>query len=87
MKLNYETAKKITCGAARVTEDDGFRFYRFTEEQEEIYRKYRSWFIEKTFSAPGVCLNFRTNSRNLYILNFFNFTLDTGILSVVYYYT
>ena len=67
MKLNYETVKKITCGAVRITEDDGFRFYRFTEEQEENYRKYRSWFVEKTFSTPGVCLNFNTNSRNLYI--------------------
>lgn len=67
MKLNYETVKKITCGAARITEDGGFRFYRFTQEQEEVYRKYRSWFFEKTFSTPGVCLNFNTDSRNLYL--------------------
>lgn len=67
MKLNYETVKEITSGAVRISEDGGFRFYRFTEEQEEVYRKYRNWFIEKTFSTPGVCMTFNTNSRNLYM--------------------
>ena len=67
MNLSYETVKKITCGAARISEDDGFRFYRFTEKQEEVYRRYRSGLAEKTFSTPGICLHFHTDSRNLYL--------------------
>ena len=69
MNLSYDTVKKITCGAARISEDDGFRFYRFTEKQEEVYRRHRSGLAEKTFSTYyGVTANLK-NKNNRIIIN------------------
>ena len=42
MKLNFEQIKSITAGAVRMTEEDGaIRFFRFNEEQTELYRNVR----------------------------------------------
>ncbi len=68
LRLDYKTIKSITQGAVRVTDEDGYRFFRFTEEQEEVYRKYRADdMLRKTFSTSGVCLEFKTDSEELYI--------------------
>ena len=66
MKLTLEQIKNITLGASRVREIDGdVRFYRFTEEQEELYRGYNDGFYTKSFATSGVRLRFKTDSRTL----------------------
>ena len=66
MELTYEKICAITCGASSVKkENDGIRFYRFTEEQMELYRQYDASFYNKTKSTAGVRLRFRTNSESL----------------------
>ncbi len=66
MKLNLEQIKNITAGAVRITEEDGaVRFFRFSEEQIEMYKNVRKDFYNKTFSTAGVKLKFKTNSKTL----------------------
>ena len=68
MKLTLENIKKIANGAVRVESDDvGIRLYRFTEEQEELYRISNDDFYMKNFSTSGIKLWFKTNSRELYL--------------------
>ena len=44
MKLNIEQIRAISCGAVRVEETDfGVSFFRFTKEQEEMYKERSSW--------------------------------------------
>ncbi len=65
MKLDYETVKSITKGAARVVDQDGFLFYRFTEAQEAQYAKYRPHMLSNSYSTSGICLEFVTDSEHL----------------------
>lgn len=72
MKLNLEQLKEITCGAARILEEDGgFRFWRFTEHQEELYTQLRPVigkiknYHPTSTSSSGIRLAFRTDSRSL----------------------
>ena len=66
MKLNFEQISSICLGAVRIAKtDSGIRFYRFTEEQEEIYRQAKMDFYNKTFATAGVKLYFVTDSRSL----------------------
>ena len=68
MKLNIEQIRGIACGAARVEETDlGVAFFRFTKAQEEMYKERSADFYMKTFSASGVTLRFKTDSKNLFI--------------------
>lgn len=68
MKLTLEQILSVTHGAARVTEEaDGIRFYRFTEQQQELYRTVSEDFYQKTFATAGVILEFVTDSRTLAI--------------------
>lgn len=74
MKLNLSQIKEITLGAARVEEiDNNVHFYRFTKEQEELYRnrhlynKHSHDPYIKTFSTSGVQMRFRTDSQSLLI--------------------
>lgn len=68
MDLNFEKIKEITQGAVRITEEkEGVCFYRFTEEQEKIYKEYSDDFYNKTFSSSGIKLVFKTNSDSLYL--------------------
>ena len=68
MKLNLTQIKDITLGAARVEERaDGFNFFRFTAEQEELYKNRREEFYIKSFCTSGVRLRFRTDSRSLFL--------------------
>ena len=63
MKLSFEKIKEITLGSVRVTEsDEGIRFYRFNEEEEEFYKRTNTDFYKKTFSTAGVKLSFVTDS-------------------------
>lgn len=72
MKLNLQQLKEITCGAARILpEDGGFRFWRFTEHQEELYTELRPVigkiknYRPTSTSSSGVRLAFKTDSRTL----------------------
>ena len=67
MKLSLDQIKSITFGAVRVEEEaDGIHFYRFTKEQEELYRTMREKsLLVKTFATSGICFRFRTDSAIL----------------------
>lgn len=68
MKLNIAQVREITKGAVRVTEErDGFHFYRFTKEQEELYNSVNKDFYKKTFSTAGIRLTLKTDSRTLFL--------------------
>lgn len=64
MKLDLSQIKSITFGAVSVTEENGeFSFYRFTEEQSQLYPKYRSPdYFARTFTTAGVRFSFETDS-------------------------
>lgn len=63
MKLDLEQIKNITLGAVRITEqEDGINFFRFTEEQQELYKHRKADFHKKTFCTSGVVMSFRTDS-------------------------
>ncbi|MBE7020688.1 MAG: SGNH/GDSL hydrolase family protein [Ruminococcaceae bacterium] len=66
MKLTYNQIKDIIRGAVRVVEDNGvIRLYRFTRQQEELYKTKNSELYFKTFSSSGIKLIFRTNSKKM----------------------
>ncbi len=68
MKLNLNQIKEITIGAVRVEEENGLiNLYRFTKEQEDLYKARSQDFYMKTFSTAGIRLLFRTNSKSLYL--------------------
>lgn len=68
MQLNLPQIQAITLGAARVEQQaDGVHFYRFTRQQEELYKERSEDFYIKTFSTSGVRLHFRTDSQRLYL--------------------
>ena len=64
--LNFEQIKTLVHGAARVEEGDGkISFFRFTEEQQELYKSVYTDFYNKSFSTSGIYLEFDTDSENL----------------------
>lgn len=66
MKLDLEKIKEITTGTVKITEDsDGFHFYRFTDEQYEMYKNAREDFYTSAFSTPGVHFEFETDGNEL----------------------
>lgn len=68
MKLDLNTLKLITNGASRVEFNDGaYSFYRFTQEQEEMYKERKEDFYRKTYSTSGITLRFMTDSTALSI--------------------
>lgn len=68
MKLNYEQIQSICQGTVRTAEtDNGVRLYRFTEEQEEIYRQASADFYKKSFASAGMKLHFETDSNSLFM--------------------
>ena len=68
MKLDLEALKKIATGAIDVKEENGaFSFFRFTKEQEELYKITDEGFYRKAKSSAGVKLLFETDSKNLFI--------------------
>ncbi len=67
MQLDLKTIKSITKGAVRITNDNGFRFYRFTTEQENQYKKFHDRFLNKTYSTTGVCMDFLTDTNSIFM--------------------
>jgi len=68
MKLNFNQICSICLGAVRAKEtEDGVRLYRFTEEQEEIYRRANADFYRKSFATAGMKLYFETDSCSLFM--------------------
>ena len=72
-QLTFDEIRAATLGAARVCrEAGGVRFYRFTEEEERVYRDrplapHLTGVYRKTFSTAGIKLSFRTDSRRLFL--------------------
>ena len=65
-QLTLEQIKQMTFGVASVNESDGkIVFNRFTDAQQDLYKKVSSDFYMKSFSTSGVCLEFYTNSEYL----------------------
>lgn len=68
MNLNLSQIRDITTGAVRVEEIDNYiHFYRFTNQQEELYKNRSDDFYKKTFATSGVQMRFRTNSQTLFL--------------------
>lgn len=70
MELSLQQIKWITHGAVRVEqENDTVRFFRFTKEQEELYRNYTAApsFYNRTFATAGITLEFDTDSEKLHL--------------------
>lgn len=68
MNLNLSQIRDITTGAVRIEEiDNGIHFYRFTKQQEELYKNRSDDFYKKTFATSGVQMRFRTNSQTLFL--------------------
>lgn len=66
MELTFSDICAIASGAERVTpEPDGIHFYRFTQGQEALYMEHKKQHRLKLFSASGIRLAFRTDSRKL----------------------
>ena len=66
MNLNLSQIKAITTGVVRVEQSENeIHFYRFTKEQEELYKNRRDDFYLKTFATSGIRMCFRTNSQTL----------------------
>ncbi len=66
-KLSFEQIKKLVHGVALTEEGDGnISFFRFTKEQQELYKSLSPTdFYIKTFATSGVSLEFETDSENL----------------------
>ena len=68
MKLNFDQICSICLGAVRAKEmEDGVRLYRFTEEQEEIYKQTNLNFYNKSLATAGMKLYFETDSCSLFM--------------------
>lgn len=64
--LTFEQIKKIVRGAALVEEGDGkISFFRFTKEQQELYKVTCKDFYMKSFATAGISLEFNTDSNNM----------------------
>ena len=67
MKVSFEQIKNMTLGAEIVRQEvDGIHFYRFTEEQQELYIARGTQFSQE-LSTTGICLRFLTDSKKLYL--------------------
>ena len=68
MKLSSEQIQSVCLGAVRTVEkENSVCLYRFTEEQEEIYRRTDAGFHTKALAAAGMKIYFETNSRSLFL--------------------
>lgn len=67
MKLNLSQLSRLTSGAVHITEEDGsLTFFRFTDEQSQLYKQYRNpEYQHKTYSTAGVRVSFKTDSKQL----------------------
>lgn len=68
MKASLEQIRAITLGAVSVVQNgEEICFYRFTEAQKEMYRRYNEEFWQKTFSTAGIKFSFETDSPWLFL--------------------
>ena len=68
MNLNISQIRDITTGAVRIEEiDNDIHFYRFTKQQEELYKNRSNDFYIKTFATSGIQIRFHTNSQTLFL--------------------
>lgn len=66
--MDISQIRAITMGAVRVEQNEnGIDFFRFTEQQEALYKDRSEDFYVKSFSSSGVRLSFRTNSQTLFL--------------------
>lgn len=66
MKLNFNQIQKIVTGAARIEEENGtIKLFRFTNEQEEMYKSRHNDYYMRSFCTAGIKLLFKTDSNNL----------------------
>ncbi len=68
MKINLSQLQSLTSGAVRITQDArGFHFYRFTEQQEALYKNRNEDFYSKIFASSGVQMRFQTDSDYVFL--------------------
>ena len=68
MNLHISQIRAITTGAVRIEQiDNAIHFFRFTKEQEELYKHRLDDFYMKSFSTSGIQIRFRTNSQTLFL--------------------
>lgn len=66
MKLTFSQIQSITTGAVEIQQQsDGVRFYRFTQQQQEMLCERSNDFYRRSFGTAGIRLRFRTNSTVL----------------------
>jgi len=66
MQLNFEQIKSVVQGVAYIDQkEEGIGLHRFTAEQEKVYDD--SEFHPKQYATAGVRLNFKTDSKSLYM--------------------
>lgn len=86
MQLDFETIKSITCGAVRMTQgEDGIRFYRFTQEQHQLYSQKIEGLFQKSQATAGVKLCFKTDSKQLFFKALFENAFSRTYFSVDVY--
>lgn len=86
MELSLEQIRSITCGAISVgLSPEGVRFYRFTQEQYELYKHRKQASYLKALGTAGVKLSFRTDSTRLYLKALFEKTCLRTYFSVDIY--
>lgn len=68
MNLNLSQIREITLGAVRVEKiENDIHFYRFTVQQEELYKNRDDDLYAKTFATSGVQIRFKTDSQSLFL--------------------
>lgn len=66
MKLSYDQICSITQGAVRITkENNEIRFFRFTEAEQQMYKKRREESWLRSFATAGIRLEFDTDTSFL----------------------
>ena len=68
MNLNLSQIREITLGAVRVEKvENDIHFYRFTAQQEKLYKNRDDDLYSKTFATSGVQIRFKTDSQYLFL--------------------
>ena len=68
MKLSVDKIREITVGAVRVYEENGAaQLSRFSEAENEFYKKRSDDFYMKSLASSGMRFRFKTNSETLTI--------------------
>ena len=66
MKLSYDQICSAAQGAVRITEENGtIRFFRFTDAEQQMYKKRREESWLRSFATAGIRLEFDTDSTTL----------------------